>query len=190
MYDVAQEYPDYRGVYKNMGRVRKTKNDDLGEDREGEESEEEAEVEAVVDKGSDSDDEHGEQKDVVVEDIDAQADEAEEEPKKENVSHIPGYSVGKGLRTKPRDEGFPGPGKYPKVPTSFKEPVIDKREVRLKYEADQKKFKEEEAKKRKVARDGLGPGQYFQNILDIPGLSKCFSAKHSFGNTAKPPTHS
>ena len=49
MYDVAQEYPDYRGVYKNMGRVRKTKKDQDDDLREGEESEEEAEVEAVVD---------------------------------------------------------------------------------------------------------------------------------------------
>jgi hypothetical protein len=71
----------------------------------------------------------------------------------------------------------------------FKQPVIDKREVRLKYEADQKKFKEGEAKKRKVGRDGLGPGQYFSNVLDIPGLTKCSTVKHSFGNTARPPTH-
>jgi hypothetical protein len=50
---------------------------------------------------------------------------------------------------------------------------IDKREVRLKYEADQKKFKEEEIKKKKDAHDGLGPGAYFANILDIPGLNRC-----------------
>ena len=56
--------------------------------KKGSLSEEEAEVEVVADKDEDSDAEDAEVKDVVVEDIVADRDEAVEEPKKENVSHI------------------------------------------------------------------------------------------------------
>jgi hypothetical protein len=92
-YNVAQEYPDYRGIYVNMGKVRKTKKNSDSQDGEGEESEdEEEEVRIEVEKASDEDDEDAEAKDIVVEDVLDEDQSVEEEPKKQSVSHIPGYS--------------------------------------------------------------------------------------------------
>jgi hypothetical protein len=134
-YKVEHDYPDYRGVYKNMGKLgKKKRRGSVEEDME----EVEEEVAAPVKEDSDGSEDENEAAKAVVEDT--RTPEASQIVEMGPLrSKIPGVSIGAGKRTTTRDERFPaervpGAGTYKNLPTSFPEHVVDKRKVKQQYE--------------------------------------------------------
>lgn len=156
-----------------MGKKKKKKEKKQPGIQEGEESEEEEEQQKDSD-GSDND--VDEKKDVVPDAVEGLA-VVEEDPGVRN-DLIPGWTIGKGLRTERKDDEYPGAGTYKNLPTDFPNSNLDKAKKEKAYQQEKELLLNKYNKARHYKSESIGPDQY---TIPIPKGSQ----KYSFGQRAE-----